>query len=171
MNSNWHKAESFVPATVILKDDMADVKKAKLSWHWPISAGFIKWEVTPDKCMNANTMVTRVIITHQHSFSCLYVYSGKHVTVKRATLKLQVAGAKTTLVWVCCFHSFQLRSAILNWFKQCKDRFQSSNEQQHICALLKAKKRKKKHFDEQQIKDVFDFLWLILQTLASDFLM
>lgn len=144
MNSNWHKAESFVPATVIFKDNMSDVKRAKLSWHWPTSLGFIKWEVTPDKCMNANTMVTRVIITHQHSFSCLWdflhVYSGKHITIKRAALKLQVTGAKTTSVWVCCFHSFQLRSASLNWFKQCKGRFQSSNGQ--ICALLKKKQKK-----------------------------
>lgn len=59
---------------------MADVQGAILFWHhttYPCSkkagkeARFINYEVKPDLRMNANAMVTSIIIMYHHLFSCV----------------------------------------------------------------------------------------------------
>lgn len=74
--------------------------------------------------MNANTMVTREIITHEHSFSCLweflYFLGGKHYSeasiAKMASSRCQNNISGNFLL----FRLSQLRSITLNWSEQEK---------------------------------------------------
>lgn len=69
---NIHTAKLVLPTVLgnYLKNDMADVRMAKLSWRSLFSpsgeragteAGFINCKVKPNKCINVNTMVISLI--------------------------------------------------------------------------------------------------------------
>ena len=92
------------------------------------------WEVKPDKRMNANTMVTRVIITHQCSFSCLWnlFISTLEKVSSQSKQKLQVTGAKKISVVV----PYIAAQPVLT----DPSRFSSSNSQQETCVLWKTNK-------------------------------